>query len=65
MIESIVAKKKLAEEKKKWALKRYTMEGNVNVFAETYERIANLKRAGKGGVGLPNVQWYKAVQVAA
>lgn len=65
VISTITSKKKLAEEKKKWALKRMTMEGNVNVFAETYERIANLKRAGKGGVGLPNIQWYKKVEITA
>ena len=58
MINNIGARKVLANDKRKWALKKYTMEGNVNEYAAVYERIANMKRA-KAGTILPNVLWNK------
>ena len=58
MIDNIGARKVLANDKRKWALKKYTMEGNVNEYAAVYERIANMKRV-KAGTILPNVLWNK------
>lgn len=58
MIDNLPSRKRLAQEKKAWALKRYAMEANVNQYAEIYERIGNMKRA-KGGAILPGVFWNK------
>ncbi|MEK9208270.1 MAG: glycosyltransferase, partial [Patescibacteria group bacterium] len=59
-IQNIEARKKLALEKKKWVLKRMTMEGRVQEYVETFERIGNLKRANQQKAILPGVIWNKA-----
>ena len=58
-IENVEARKRLAAEKKKWALKRMTMEGRVKEYAETFERIGNMKQAKSAG-HLPNIIWNRA-----
>ncbi len=58
MIDNLPSRKRLAQEKKRWALKKYTMESQVNQYAEVYERIGNMKRAKAGSI-LPNVFWNK------
>ncbi len=58
MVENIGSRKKLAAEKKTWALKKYSMEANVRVYAEVYERIGNMKRT-KGNTTLPGVNWNR------
>jgi len=60
-ITNIVARKTLASEKKKWALKKWSMEANVQQYAETFERIGNVKRA-KGSGSLPNILWNRRVE---
>ena len=58
MVENIASRKRLAAEKKAWALKKWTMEANVQSYVDTYERIGNLKRT-KGGATLPGIAWNK------
>lgn len=58
MIENIESRKKFAADKKKWALKKYSMEQNVQAYVDVYERIGNLKRSKISGT-LPNIQWNK------
>lgn len=58
MIENIESRKRMAAEKKKWALKKYSMESNVQAYVDVYERIGNLKRT-KNGTTLPNIIWNK------
>lgn len=58
MIDNLASRKRLAAEKKKWALKKLSMEANVRLYAEVYERIGNLKRS-KAGTMLPNLIWNR------
>jgi len=58
MIDNIQSRKILAVDKRKWALKKYTMEANVHQYAAVYERIGNMKRS-KGGGTLPNILWNR------
>ena len=60
-ITNIIARKTLASEKKKWALKKWSMEANVQQYAETFERIGNVKKA-KGSGSLPNIFWNRRVE---
>ena len=57
-IENIAARKTLAADKKKWAIKRWSMEANVPVYIAAFERIGNLKQA-KGTGTLPGVFWFR------
>ena len=57
-ITNIEARKKLAAEKKKWALKKYSMEANVQAYVETFERIGNMKQSKQSG-HLPNILWNR------
>ena len=62
-IQNLPARKILAMEKKKWALRKMCMEARVNEYVETYERIGNLKQTRRGT--LPGVFWHKPVAVTA
>jgi len=57
MMESLPTRRAQAVELKKWTMKKYTMEANVQGMMDTYERIGNLKRGQRGG--LPNVHWHR------
>lgn len=56
-IQNLSARKQLAAEKKKWALRKMCMESRVQEYVETYERIGNLKTTRRGT--LPGVYWHK------
>lgn len=58
MVVNIKSRKILAADKKRWALKKFSMEANVQAYVDVYERIGNMKRS-KGGSTLPNVLWNK------
>jgi len=62
-ITNIAARKNLAAGKKKWALKRWSMEANVGVYAAVFERIGNTKTA-KGNGHLPNIFWNRVKKEA-
>jgi len=62
-IQNLPARKILAMEKKKWALRKMCMEARVNEYVETYERIGNLKQTRRGT--LPGVFWHKPVVATA
>ena len=58
MVEFLPSRKRLAQEKKRWALKKYTMEANIAEYVAVYERIGNLKRSKSNSI-LPNILWNK------
>ena len=59
-ITNVEARKRLAAEKKKWALKKWSAEANVQTIVEAYERVGNLKQAKASG-SLPNVHWNRRI----
>ncbi len=63
-IEHIAAEKKLAEDRRRWALKKLTAEGNVNAIADTYGRIIAAKFT-KAGQKLPGVTYVDKAKVTA
>ena len=58
-ITNVQSRKRLAAEKKVYALKKFTMEANVQTFIETYERIGNMKRTSGKQASLPNISWHR------
>lgn len=63
-IEHIAAEKKLAEERRRWAMKKLTAEGNVNAIADAYGRIIAAKFT-KAGQKLPGVTYVDKPKVTA
>lgn len=56
LVRNILEEKKKAQHKRKWALRRLTMENNVDTMFATYERIM-AQRAVQQGSQLPGVMY--------
>lgn len=61
-ITHLAAEKQLAQEKRRWALKRYTMEANVARYGEILGRVI-AEKSVKAGARLPGITYVQ--QVAA